>query len=179
MRTLNAFLITLILLAASGMTSAADKPTTVATSLDLKDKKVQREEISASQIGFTSTRVFYRLDDYRVVVVLHIDNTKKGFPVTGKVCQFAKDVTPEGIAKWLNNQHSDGLFPEVPEPKVTVELPAKACQSLESKLLGQKTVLDNTYNEYSVEIKLNEVKVNEQYLLQEFKDTVKVYVVAK
>ncbi len=169
----------LILLATFGMAASADKPSKGTTPLDLKGKKVKRLEASQSQIGFTSTRVFYTLEDQRAVVVIHIDNTKKGFPVTGKVCQFAADVTPEDMAKWLNNQHSDGLFPDVPEPKVTVQLPAEACQCVGSKLLGQKKALDTTYDHYSVEIKLAEVKVNEKFQLQEFKDTASVYVVAK
>ena len=179
MLNLKAIPVTLILLATFGMIAAADTPSKETTPLDLKGKKVQRREISSSLIGFTSTTVFYTLDDHRVVVVIYIDNTKKGFPVSGKVCEFAKDVTPEGMAKWLNNQHSDARFPDVPEPKTTVKLPAEACQSLESKLLGKETVNDTTYNRYSVEIKLSEVKVNEHFRLKEYKDTVNVYVAAK
>lgn len=175
----NSFHVTLILLATFGMTATADEPSKEATPLDLKGKKVQRSEVSESQIGYTSTKVFYTLGDHRVVVVVQIDNAKKGFPVTGTVYQFAKDVTPEEMAKWVNNQHSDALFPDVPEPKVTAKLPAESCRSLESKLLGQKKANETTYNEYSVEIKLTETKVNEHFRLQEFKDTVKVYVVAK
>ena len=179
MRNLKVLPVTLFLLTTFGMTTAADPPSKEAISLDLKGKMVKRLEVSSSQIGFTSTRIFYTLDEHRVVVVIHVDNAKKGFPVTGKVCQFARDVTSENLAKWLNNQHSDGLFPDVPEPLATVRLPAEAWQSLGSKLLGQKTVIGTTYNMHSVEIKLTGVKVNEQFRLQEFKDTVNVYVVAK
>lgn len=67
----------------------------------------------------------------------------------------------------------------MPEPKTTVKLPAEACQSLASKLLGKITVNDSTYTQYSVEIKLSEIKVNEQFRLKECKDTVNVYVAAK
>lgn len=179
MVNLKAVPVTLILLATFGMVAAADTPSKESTLLDLKGKKVQRQEVSSSLIGFTSTTVFYTLDDDRVVVVIHIDNTKKGFPVSGKVCQFARDVTPEVMSKWVNNQHSDALYPDVPEPRTTVKLPAGACQSLESKLLGKEAVNNTTYNQYSVEIKISGVKVNEQFRLHEHKDTVKVYVVAK
>lgn len=178
MLNLKAFSVVLILLATSGMIMSADTSPKETTPLDLKGKKVQRQEVNSTLIGFTSTTVFYTLDDHRVVVAIRIGNTK-GFPVSGNVYTFAKDVTAEGIAKWLNNQHSDGLFPDVPEPRTTVKLPADACQSLKSKLLGKKTVNDTTYNHYSVEIKLSEFKVNEQFRLQEHKDTVNVYVVAK
>lgn len=179
MFTLKAVPLTMTLLAVFVAAATADEPPKGAAPLDLKGKTVQRLEVSQSQIGFTSTKVFYTLPDQRAVVVIDIDNGKKGFPVTGKVCQFAKDATPDGLAKWVNNQHSDGLFPDVPEPTATVKLPADACQPVESKLLGQKTVNDTAYNEYRVEIKLTETKVNDQLRLKEFKDTVKVYVVAK
>ena len=179
MFNLTAIPLKMTLLAMFVTTATADEPPKEPTPLDLKGKKVQRLEVNQSQIGFTSTKVFYTLGDQRVVMVIDIDNSKKGFPVTGKVCQFAKEVTTEDMAKWLNNQHSDGLFPDVPEPKVTVKLPADAFQSLESKLLGQKKANDTTYNEYRVEIKLTETKVNDRFRLEEFKDTVKVYVVAK
>ncbi|QDU21001.1 hypothetical protein [Urbifossiella limnaea] len=176
---LKAVTLKVTLLAVFVTTATADEPPKGAAPLDLSGKTVQRLEVSQSQIGFTSTKVFYTLADRRVVVVIDIDNGKKGFPVSGKVCQFAKEATPEGMAKWLNNQHSDGLFPDVPEPAATVKLPADACRALESKLLGQKTVNGTTYNEYRVEIKFAETKVNDQVRLQEFKDSVKVYVVAK
>lgn len=179
MQILRALPINLILLTTLRMISAAETPSEEATPLDLKGTKVQRLEVSASLIGFTSTKVFYTLSEHRVVVVIHIDNTKKGFPVTGKVCQFAKEVTPNDMAKWLNNQYSDALFPKVPEPKVTVQLPEGACQSLESKLLGQRSTANTAYNHYRVEFKLPEVKVNEQIRLTEFKDTENVYFVAK
>ncbi|MFM8289735.1 MAG: hypothetical protein ACKOGA_23850 [Planctomycetaceae bacterium] len=167
--------VALILLATFATSVTAGEPTL----LDLKGKKVQRLEVSASLIGYTSTKVFYTLGDHRVVVAIQVDNTQKGFPVTGTVYQFAKDVTQEDLGKWLNNQHSDALFPEVPEPQVTVKLPAESCRTLASQRLGQKQVGNTTYDEYRVEIKLAEAKVNEQFRLQEFKDTLKVFVVAK
>lgn len=76
------------------MLASADTSSKETTPLDLKGKNVQRQEVSSSLIGLTSTTVFYTLNDHRVVVVIHIDNTKEGFPVSGKVCEFAKDVTP-------------------------------------------------------------------------------------
>jgi hypothetical protein len=179
MLNLKAVLTSLVILATIRMVEATDPSSKETTPLDLKEKKVKRQEVAESQIGFTSTTVFYTLENDRIVVRLHIDNTKKDFPVTGRVSLFAKEVSVEDMAKWVNNQHSDGIFPDVPEPKTTVKLPAEACQSLESKMLGQKAVNGTTYNQYRVEIKLAEVKVNDQYRLKEFKDQVNVYVVVK
>ncbi|VTS08682.1 hypothetical protein [Tuwongella immobilis] len=165
--------------ATGGMLVAADAPGKERTTLDLSAKTVQRFEANQSQIGYTSTRLFYTLADQRVVIVLSVDNSKKGFPVSGKLYQFAKDVTPEGLAKWLNNQHSDGLYPEVPEPKSVVNLPAEACQSGESKVQGQKRVLETTYQHHRVTIKLTDVNVGDQFRLSAFTDTANVYQVVK
>jgi hypothetical protein len=122
--------------------------------------------------------VFYTLSDQRVIVVIHLDNTTK-FPVSGKVCRFGKNVTADGMAKWLNNQHSDGLFPDVPEPEATTKLPADACKVLASKPLGKEQSGQGAYEKYSVEFKIDEVKVNDQFTLKEFKDAVKVYIPVK
>lgn len=154
--------------------AGGDRP----TPLDLNAKTVQRQEVNQTQIGFASTRVFYTLGESRVVVVLHVDNTKKEFPVTGKVCQFAKDTPIEGLAKWVNNQHSDGLFPDVPEPVSTDKLPADACRTLSSKHLGQRSVLDVTYDQFAVEIQVDR-HASGRYRLEAFKDRVNVYVKAK
>lgn len=99
--------------------------------------------------------------------------------MNGKVCRFGKDVTADGMAKWLNNQHSDGLFPDVTEPEMSTILPSEACKVLASKLLGKEQGVQGAYEKYSVEFKIDEVKVNDQLLLQEFKDMLKVFAPVK
>lgn len=168
--------IAFVLLATFGMTAAADVPPKPATALDLNGKTVKRQEVSSSPNGLTSTTVFYALDEHRVVVVIHVDNTREDFPVTGKVFAFAEGTDAEGIARWLNNQHSDGLFPNVPEPTAKIRLPAEACQSLEGRLLGERKVIDTTYSHHRVGIKISEVTVNERFRLKEHEDTVNVFV---
>jgi len=39
--------------------------------------------------------------------------------MTATVYIFDDSVTEDGLKKWLNNQHSDGLFVDVPEPTST------------------------------------------------------------
>jgi hypothetical protein len=174
MSHLRAIAPTLILFAAVGHAEAADTPTT----LDLSGKAVKKLEVSQSQIGYTSTTVFYTLSDQRVIVVLRVENAKK-FPVSGKVCQFGKDVTAEEMAKWVNNQHSDGLFPDVPEPVTTTKLAAEACKTGEAKSLGKVQGGQGEYEKYSVEFTIEKVKVNDQLHLAEFKEKVSVFVPTK
>lgn len=168
----------LFLFLACELSVAAEAPSKE-TTLDLAGKNVKREEVSASLIGLTSTKLFYTIADQHAVVVIHLDNTNKEFPAGGKVFLFDKAVTAEDLAKWVNNQHSDGLFPDVPEPKASFNLPAGACKTVESKLAGTTSVNGMTYNEHTVVFKINDAKVNEQLKIQEFKDTAKVYGIAK
>lgn len=169
---------TLILLVAVGLATADVKSTKEQTPIDLAGKEVKKLEVSQSQIGYTSTTIFYTLNDQRVIVVLRVENTTK-FPMSGKVCQFGKDVTAEDLAKWVNNQHSDGLFPDVPEPTATTKLPAEACKVVESKRLEQAKGVQGMHEKYSVEFKIEKGKVNNQLQLTEFKDKVSVFVPVK
>lgn len=173
------FRVAFVLLSSLVFSGAPDIGAAEPTAIDLKGKNVRRIEVNQTQIGFSATRVFYIVDDLRLIVILHIDNAKTNFPVTGKACQFAKDATPDALDKWVNNQHSDALFPDVPTPNATILLPANACQSPASKLLDRTTALDTTYDRYSVEIKVSDVKLSDQFHLKQHNDTVKVFVVAK
>jgi hypothetical protein len=177
MLNLKTFPAILFLLVTCGLTVAAEAKET--TTLDLNGKNVKREEISQSFIGLTSTKLFYTLADQQMVVVIHLDNTNKEFPATGKVQSFEKGVTAEDLAKWVNNQHSDGLFADAPEPRVSFNIPAEACKTVESKLAGKTSANDMMYDQHAVVFKINETNVNEQLKLKEFKDQAKVYVLAK
>lgn len=179
MFTLKSLPAILFLFVTCGLTAAAAEAAKEITKLDLAGKNVKREEVSQSQIGLTSTKLFYTVAEQQAVVVIHLDNTKKEFPATGKVYVFEKVATAEDLAKWINNQHSDGLFPDVPEPKASFNLPAEACKTVESKLVGTTSANNTTYHQHTVVIKINEANVNEQLKIKEFKDMAKVYVMAK
>lgn len=161
------------------LSAATAAPAQETATLDLSDKNVKREEISESLIGRTSTKLFYTVADQHAVVVIHIDNTKKEFPAAGKVYVFDKASTAEDLAKWVNNQHSDGLFPDVPEPKAALDIPAEACKTVESKFLGKTAANNTTYEQHAVVVKISNVDVSKQLKIKEFKDTAKVYVLAK
>jgi hypothetical protein len=175
MLKLKTFSAALALFATLTTIAAADPQSDAGVQLDLSGAEVKREEHSQTLIGYTSTQVFYTLPEHQAVVVIRVDNKKDGFPVTGKVYSFAKETNAEDLAKWVNNQHSDGLFPEVPEPEATVDLPAEACRSLEPQPLGQQSINDTTYKSYRVGVKLSGVKINDQFRLKQHTDSVTVH----
>ena len=76
-----------------------------------------------SLLAHGPTKKFYVLPAAQVVVVVATADGKADASATIHV--FPADITAEGIAKWINNQHSDALHPDVPQPLRSVEVPAE------------------------------------------------------
>ena len=155
----------------------ADEAAKDSVILDVKGDGVKRIEANQTQIGFSSSRIFYTLGGQSVVVVMHIDNESEKFPVAGKVYQFAKGVTADDLGKWVNNQHSDGLFPEIPEPVAVHQLKADSIKTLSSKRIGQEKggFQGETYDKYTVEFEASTVELTKNLRLKTFKDAATVY----
>lgn len=75
-----------------------------------------------SLLAHGPTKKFYVLPEAKVVVVVATVDGKADASATIHV--FPADVSAEGIAKWINNQHSDALHPDVPMPLRSVLVPA-------------------------------------------------------
>lgn len=129
-------IISLCTLFAAARLLAADAPVRV---LDVAAGKPVRGEIHHSMIGPRNTLLYYRFDASKAVVVLYIDNRNTDFAITGRVHLFGDGATAEGLDRWINNLHSCGLFPDVPEPVAVHDLPASGFKILGVKDQG-KTV---------------------------------------
>ncbi len=90
---------------------------------------MKKIEVSSSMMGFRDTLKFYVFKEEKAVLRVQIDNKNTKFPVSAKLYVFADDTTAEGLAKWVNNQHSDGLFVDAAVPKATHEIPAASCKA--------------------------------------------------
>lgn len=155
------------------------KPEKKQDGIDVKSKEVKRFVANQSQIGYVSTRVFYTIADQNLVVVIHLDNSKKDFPIKGKVYHFAKEVKAEGLAKWLNNQHSDGLYADAPDASATEDLPADCGKVLASKSSGKKDGGIGVYEQFDVKFKITGSKLKSGTKLLDFEDNASVYVPVK
>jgi hypothetical protein len=141
-------------------------------------KLTKNLEVRQSQIGFRSTLLFYTFKEQKTVLKLQFGNRDKTFPVTGTVYVFADSVTEEGIKKWLNNQHSDGLFPDVPKP-VSHKLPAKVCKVTSHKMTGQTKQRFGEYDNYDVTFEVKDYAGKTGIKLKGFKGATKVHVKTK
>lgn len=166
--------------------NAEDEPTTPATAhaaeeraLDLKSAK--KEMIRHSMIGITNTRVFYTIPEQKAVVVVYIDNATSELPTSGTVVLFAADVTEEGISKWINNQHSCGLFVDPAEPVFSGKLPEDGFSILSREPVEQVENPSNQalHMDYKVKIALKAHHEPGKYKLAGFEDEVGVFLKVK
>ncbi|MFO0876119.1 MAG: hypothetical protein U0840_02000 [Gemmataceae bacterium] len=143
-------------------------------------KATPKLDVSVSQIGYRDTLLFYTFADKQAVLKLQIGNKDKTFPMTGTVYLFAESVKEEDLKKWLNNQHSDGLFPEVPVPTSTLAVPAKACKVTSNKFVEHtKQPLAGAFDTYTVTFEVTGFSPKKGIEVKGFTGTTKVHVQAK
>ena len=145
----------------------------------LDGEKAEKLEIRHSMLGFRNTLIFYSFNEQRAILVLSINNQDETFPITAKVQLFDKSTTKEELNKWINNQHSDGLFPDIPEPVFTGELPKGCCrvtsykQTGTSKNPGPQTGL---FKDFEVDLSVAAHNIEETFKLSAFTDTAQVHI---
>jgi hypothetical protein len=147
----------------------------------LDQKKAEKLEVRHSMIGFRNTLLFYTFKDQQSILVLSIDNKDETFAVTGKIHLFDKATTEEDLKKWINNQHSDGLHPEIPKPTFTGELPKGSCKVTSHKKSGtsKNPTSPVTFNNYEVKLSVKKHAVDKKLKLSAFTDTSQVHVKKK
>ncbi|MDX1680031.1 MAG: hypothetical protein R3242_04795 [Akkermansiaceae bacterium] len=136
-----------------------------ASARDLDVAAAQKQEIRHGQIGPRDTLIFYTFADQDAVLQLDIKHEGGKFTLTGKVQLFKEGTGAEEIGKWINNQHSCGLFPDVPKPEATVALPADALSVVESKLkegaeMPESPVTGDKFQDYALKIEVSELKMD-------------------
>lgn len=165
-------IMTMVMLGASILTVHADD----------RSQKPEKIEIRHSMLGYRDTLVFYSFREQRAILVLGINNKDETFPVTGKVHLFDKTTTEEGLKKWINNQHSDGLFVDVPKPIFTKTLPTGFCSVTSRKQTGTS---ENPgpgkarFKDFEVALSIRAQDIGGNFKLPAFTDTARVHVESK
>jgi hypothetical protein len=155
--------------------NAAEEAPVVALNI----KNAKKLEIRHGQLGFRSTLLFYTFKNQKAVMKILINNKDNTFPVTATVFLFDKQVTEEGLKKWLNNQHSDGLFPNVPKPSNNIKIPAKVFKVASKKLTGQSKQQFGNFDNYDVKLKASDYTDSLSIKLTGFTIDTKVHVKTK
>lgn len=164
---------TLLLLLAAAM------PVSVFAERTLDPEKSEKLEIRHSMMGYRSTLIFYTFADQQTVLTVHIDNRDATFPLTATVHLFSKTTTGEDLGKWINNQHSDGLFVDPPTPEHNLELPKDAAKVTAHKKTGESESPGphgGTFGDFEVTFTIEDHGVDSRYKLTGFTGTAKVHV---
>jgi hypothetical protein len=152
----------------------------------LEIKEAQKQEIQHGMMGLRNTLLIYKFNQQKAVLIVLIDNKDDTFPITATIHLFARTTSGEGIDKWINNQHSDALFPDVPEPVFTQRLPKEAC-TITSKKKGDNggdppsvnPTDEKVFEVYEVGFAVKEQRADKQFVLPAFDANTKVHVEAK
>ena len=99
--------------------------------------------------------------------------------MTGNIYVFAADATAEGIDKWLNNQHSDALFPFVSNPVATHPIPAEFVTVTEQKFVAQEKLGLGEFETYDVKFVLKDFEEKSGIKIKGFSGTTKVHIPIK
>ncbi len=147
------------------------------TTIDPKAQSTVKGQVTQSMIGYRDTLLFYTFAAEKAVLVVSIDNKSEKFPMTGKLYVFAKETTAEGFEKWINNQHSDGLFPDVPEPVATHDIPVASFSLISQKMVEAiKNETFGSFKRYDVEFKVEKVPAFGEIKIKDFTDTASVHI---
>jgi hypothetical protein len=165
-------LMALTLFTAVSVSHAAPKELNISDSKNVIKNVVTHGMMGAS----TQTLVFYTLNNAKAVLTLRVDGQDPSFPVHSRLFLFADGVDSEGLGKWVNNQHSDGLFPEVPEPAKIIDLPVGTAVVTSKKPAGESKQHNGTFEKYEVTITVLPPDLGEDYSLAGFSETVPVFV---
>jgi hypothetical protein len=161
------------------LNAVGDEP--AAAERDLAIKGAKKEQVRHSMMGIRDTLVFYIFGAQKAVLVIRIDNSDAALPVSGTVYLFDPETAEEGLANWVNNQHSDGLFPEVPEPTLVSKLPVGTFTITERELVGKEKQPNgnDTFSDLKLKISAKEHRVEGKFHLPAFLDDANVYVKAE
>lgn len=142
----------------------------------------EKLEIRHSQLGYRSTLAFYSFADARAILVLRVGNGDESFPVQAAVHLFSPELPAADMRKWINNQHSDGLFFDAPKPEKTIELAVGSCPVTVAKQTGTSTnpgPVGGEYRDFSVRVVVQGRRVTDAFSLPSFSDSLRVHVAGK
>ena len=93
---------------------AADAPRVVEFTPDTEAREVSTYY---SLHAHGPTVKFYVFPEACVVAVVRVTPAGKAIDTAVDVAVFPRDTAVESIQKWINNQHSDAIYPDVPNPE--------------------------------------------------------------
>jgi hypothetical protein len=171
-----AFHIAMTLLAGVLFPFAAGEANPPMRILDATAESTRKDEVRHSMMGPRDTLLFYTFPDHQAILMVNVNNQTKRFSINATVYMFASGVGVKGLAKWVNNQHSDALFPEAPEPVGVYPLPGEAFSVISHELVNQTNEFNGTYENHLVTFAMRNVTEKGVFELKPFAGETTVHV---
>lgn len=177
-------ILAVLLAMASSVVSAyrlqAEEPAaaTPAAEMELPIKAAKKEQVRHSMTGPRNTLLFYTLAAQKAVLALQIDNKNSTLTASGTLHIFDPAATEESIGKWVNNQHSDGIFVDPATPAHSLKLPDGVFTITERKRVSREKQPpgNEIFSDYQIKITAKEHRVEGKYRLPAFTDEANVFV---
>lgn len=147
--------------------------------LDTAKENVKKTQVTDSMNGFRDTLRFYEFVGEKAILLVRLDNKDTKFAVSAKLYLFDDATTADAMEKWVNNQHSDGLFVDAAEPKASHDIPVASCKAMAHEITEQAEAPNGKFTRYTVTFELKDVPQLGGFKVKNFTDkaTVNVKVV--
>ncbi len=125
---------------------------------------------------YRSTLQIYHFEAQNSVLMIEFDNTSSAFETSAVLHLFDAVATREDIARWINNQHSDGLFinPAQPVQSYTIE-PQHITITSSAYVESLGGFSGDEYEKYQIEFTVANLVEADAYHLNGFSDQASVF----
>lgn len=154
-------------------------PALLEREINLNSNNVDRLFVNAyeSQYAYGNSQVFYTLAEQNTVVSIVIDNHSTNFSPVVSIVLFEADVSEADMAHWINNQHSDALYSDVPEPLVSYVLsPESITVNQTPRGSHSSGAIGDEYDMYAVGFTIAEKVIERRFQLSAFTVSIDVQV---
>ncbi len=125
---------------------------------------------------FTRTLKFYHFEEHNAVLLIEFDNQTRAFNSTVSLALFDVSENEETIGKWINNQHSDGLYFDAATPSETLELSPDSVKITSRSLIACLSGnFGDEYEQTAIEFSVANLSKPGVYFLNGFADQSVVY----
>lgn len=130
-----------------------------------------------SAYRYGDTLRIYHFKETNAVLKIVFPNSDNVFEMTATLNLFAISETPENIAKWINNQYSDALYSDAPEPEASITLDAAQLTINAGTYIDSETgPSGDTYDNYTVRFGIDTLFQPGSFLLSGFEGALTVHV---
>lgn len=154
----------------------AARPTPPRTIALEQAKVITVDQYFSTYLYGPSLRLYHYQED-NVILTLRFSNRQSPIQFTAALHEFASTLSTKQIAKWVNNQHSDALYGDAPEPEKTTNIQdrVKITSTIKSTKNPIQGRTGESYDDYKITFRVRPIETKNSRLAG-FTDTATVHV---